>query len=220
LLVWGSWLAGVRLEWVEPTGRPAAIPDLSPRLPLLHLAPPPPSQTPTPTRQLRSLNHVKHISLGFQHSLAVGSHGKTATWGTDEGGSLGQGFRWPSPSARTPQSLPVRLVSGAAGWRHCAGVDGDGRLFAWGWGGAVGAGGLLSPNQDLGAGQLGLGSDRDAHAPRQLHRLLLGRSGFRDLRQSVGPGAGLWRALGVSCGRNHTAAVVEVEVQPCELAGG
>jgi hypothetical protein len=142
-----------------------------------------------------------------------------ATWGTDDSGSLGQGFKWPRPAAPAPEAVKVRLSAAAAGWRHCAGVDGDGRLFSWGWGGAVGGGGLTNPNEDLGAGQLGLGDNLDAHEPRQVHRLLIGRSGFRDLRQTVGPGGGLWRALEAACGRNHTAAVVEVQaVDPIELS--
>lgn len=166
---------------------------------------------------MQTVRNVKQVSLGFSHSLAVGSYGASASWGTDDSGCLGQGFMWPRPASPVPHGIKVRLAQAAAGWRHCGGVDEDGRLYTWGWGGAVGAGGLITPNDDLGAGQLGHGDDRDKFEPLQVMRLLVGRSGFRDLRQSVGPGAGLWRALQVACGRNHTAAVVEVEVAPHEL---
>lgn len=162
---------------------------------------------------------MKQLALGFSYSLAVGTHGRVASWGTDDSGCLGQGLKWPRPASPTPEAVKVALSTAAAGWRHCGGADADGRLFTWGWGGAVGAGGMINPSEDLGAGQLGLGDDRDAFEPRQVMRLTVGgRGGFRDLRQSVGPGRGLWRALQVACGRNHSAAVVEADVQPSELA--
>jgi alpha-tubulin suppressor-like RCC1 family protein len=232
------------------------------------------ARVPEPTRrrpraplppQLRTVRHAARLALGWTQSVAISSHGATATWGTDDSGSLGQGFKWPRPACPTPQvrargaagpgaggapglvgptaaalqatapartrhspccrprpplalqGIGLRLAAAASGWRHCAGCDDDGRLFTWGWGGAPGGGGLLSPNEDLGGGQLGLGDDRDAHEPAQVLRLLLGGGAFRDLRQSAGPGGGLWRAAGVACGRNHTAAVVEVEAAAGEV---
>ncbi|GBF93212.1 hypothetical protein Rsub_05944 [Raphidocelis subcapitata] len=171
-------------------------------------------------QQLPTLKSAQQLALGFGYSLAVCSHGRVASWGTDDSGCLGQGLKWPRPPCPTPVGVRVRLASAAAGWRHCAGVDDDGRLHTWGWGGAVGAGGFANPSADLGAGQLGHGDDRDAHEPRQVLRLRLGRTAFRDLRQSVGPGGGLWRALAASCGRNHSAAVVEVEAAAGELGEG
>jgi alpha-tubulin suppressor-like RCC1 family protein len=168
--------------------------------------------------QLRTLNYVKQLALGFDQSIAVGTHGRASSWGTDDSGSLGQGFLWARPACPAPASIGVRLATAAAGWRHCAGADEDGRLYTWGWGGAVGAGGLMSPADDLGAGQLGHGDDRDRDVPTQVFRILVGpRGGFRDLRQTAGPGGGLWRALRVSCGRNHSAAVLEADVAVREL---
>ena len=97
-----------------------------------------------------------------------------------------------------------------------AGVNSDGRLFAWGWGGAVGGGGLVAgPSYDLGAGQLGLGDDMDQYEPQQVQRLLFGRNRFRDLRQSMGGKP--WHAIQVSCARNHTAVVIEMDVSQREL---
>jgi hypothetical protein len=70
---------------------------------------------------------------------------------------------------------------------------------------------------DLGGGQLGIGDPgEDRYAPARVQRVALsggGSSGgaFVDLRGGGGGGT-TWRALQVSCGRNHTAAVVEVDV--------
>ncbi|KAF8058855.1 Herc6 [Scenedesmus sp. PABB004] len=167
-------------------------------------------------QQLRQLRHVGQLALGFSHSLSVGRHGDTYSWGTDEQGSLGQGWLWPKPGSRTPERLPIKLAAAAAGWKHSAGITSDGRLLTWGWGGAVGSGGLVSgPGADLGAGQLGHGDDMDGYDPRQVQRLLTGRGRARDLRASAGGG---WHAVAVACARNHSAAVVEADIPASELA--
>lgn len=165
---------------------------------------------------------MRRLALGFSYSLAAGAHGAAASWGTDDHGCLGQGFLWPRPGSPSPSPLPVRLAAVAAGWRHAAGADADGRLFAWGWGGAPGGGGLMAPDADLGAGQLGLGEDRDVHDPTQVQRLSLGGGAYRDTRQRGGGGGeeGVWRVLEVAAGRNHTAAVVELEAAAADIADG
>ena len=91
----------------------------------------------------------------------------------------------------------------------------QGRLYCWGWGGAVGGAGFGS--SDLGAGQLGHGDEMDYHEPKQVQRLLLPRGRFRDLRQNIPGIDSSWQALQVSCARNHTAAVVEVPLAESEL---
>lgn len=90
-----------------------------------------------------------------------------------------------------------------------------GRLYTWGWGGAVGAAGFMST--DLGAGQLGHGDEMDYHEPKQVQRLLMPRGKFRDLRQNLPGIDSSWQAVQVSCARNHSAAVVEVNAVPSEL---
>lgn len=69
---------------------------------------------------------------------------------------------------------------------------------------------------DLGAGQLGHGDEMDQHDPKQIQRLLYGRNRYSDLRQSLGSRP--WRALMVSCARNHTAAVIEADIPDSELS--
>ncbi len=105
------------------------------------------------------------------------------------------------------------VVSAAAGWKHSAAVGAAGELWTWGWGGAPGAGGFVSgAGADLGGGQLGIGDPgEDRLAPARVQRLVLPAARALDLR-----GGGAWRALQVSCGRNHTAAVVEVDASAVE----
>lgn len=71
--------------------------------------------------QLRGLHNVQQLCLGFSHSMSIGKHGDAYSWGTDENGSLGHGFMWPAVAAQRPAPVPVRLKSGAAGWKHSAG---------------------------------------------------------------------------------------------------
>jgi alpha-tubulin suppressor-like RCC1 family protein len=72
--------------------------------------------------QLRGLHNVQQLVLGFNHSMSIGKHGDVYSWGTDENGSLGHGFKWPTVAAQRPTPVPVRLISGAAGWKHTAGA--------------------------------------------------------------------------------------------------
>jgi hypothetical protein len=53
--------------------------------------------------------------------MSIGKHGDVYSWGTDENGSLGHGFKWPTVAAQRPTPVPLRLKSGAAGWKHSAG---------------------------------------------------------------------------------------------------
>eukprot|EP00775_Hariotina_reticulata_P010632 gene10632-10790_t len=170
-------------------------------------------------QQLPSLRHVQQLCLGFSHSMAIGRYGDVHSWGTDEHGSLGQGFRWPKPGSQTPERIPVRLQYGAAGWKHTAGVNSDGRLFTWGWAGAVGGGGLVAgPSYDLGAGQLGLGDDMDQYEPQQVQRLLFGRNRFRDLRQSLGGRP--WHAMQVDSQGGDDSVANEFFMYVFKASGG
>ncbi|GIL87512.1 hypothetical protein Vretimale_1578 [Volvox reticuliferus] len=157
---------------------------------------------------------VRHLSLGQLHSLAVLGDGRVMAVGMDEHGSLGGGTealqrRVAQRPVAVPGLSPAWLA--VAGWKHSAAVGHDGRLFTWGWSGAAGAGVF----QDYGGGQLGLGDDEDRWQPEQVLRLHTNRHRYYDLRASyVRP----WRVLGLAAGRNHTAAVIETELDMRDLA--
>lgn len=172
---------------------------------------------PLPVK-VSALRGVRGLSLGQLHSLAVDGDGRLMVWGTDEHGSLGQSLevlrersvQQPRRLASTPSSGWVAV---AAGWKHSLALDREGRLFSWGWSGAAGAMGGV---QDYGGGQLGHGDDEDRWAPEQVLRMHTSASKFYDLRMSyIKP----WRVLQVAAGRNHSAAVVETEIDFRDLAG-
>jgi len=91
------------------------------------------SLLPLMLSQLRGVHTVQQLCLGFSHSLSIGKHGDVYSWGIDENGSLGQGFKWPQPGAAVPTAVPVRLVGGAAGWKHSAGACGPTRPAGATW---------------------------------------------------------------------------------------
>lgn len=65
------------------------------------------------------------------------------------------------------------------------------------------------------AGQLGLGDLVDHWDATQVQRLQTSAQRFYDLRMSyIKP----WRVLQVACGRHHTAAIVETELDMRDLA--
>ena len=95
----------------------------------------------------------------------------------------------------------------STGWMHSAAVGPHGELYAWGWGGSVGTATSYETGRSSG-GQLGLGNEFDYWAPTQITDL---QTAIQDKQppESVAPAAE-WRALQVSCGFNHTAAVVQI----------
>jgi len=143
------------------------------------------------------------LALGGLHSAALTGSGRVYTWGTDEGGSLGHGRGVTSAAApRAVEGLPGGASQVACGWKHTAAAV-AGRLFTWGWGGAVGEGGDGGPGEagagGLGGGQLGHPDPLSRAAPSE-----------------VRPPSGLLGGVGdgrpgplaqVSCGFNHTGAV-------------
>ncbi|KXZ45322.1 hypothetical protein GPECTOR_56g419 [Gonium pectorale] len=168
----------------------------------------------TPVRLTSLPGDVESLALGQQHSLFVLRDGRTLVAGSDDHGSLGSGeellrqrvARQPSQVAGLPPA-----AAAAVGWRHCAVAGRDGKLFTWGWCGAAGMGGY----QDYGGGQLGLGDEADRWAPAQVLRLFTSRHRYYDLRA---PHLPPWRVLAVAAGRNHTAAVVEAQLDFRDLA--
>ena len=94
--------------------------------------------------------------------------------------------------------IPVQVASG---WQHNAGVE-NGRLWSWGWGGSVGSDSAVFPQHTSSGGQLGLGNEFDYWKP----------TAVQDLTDEEGKRlpASSWGALHVSCGLNHTAAIVKL----------
>ncbi|KAF5840100.1 regulator of chromosome condensation 1/beta-lactamase-inhibitor protein II [Dunaliella salina] len=173
-------------------------------------------------KQVPGLSGVTTMALGHMHALAGTAVGRLYTWGTDEFGALGRGEA--SMKVRLPVKTPteVRGVSGlgtgaapkalAAGWKHSAGITPDGRVLTWGWNGAYNEDSWFMG--DSGSGQLGQGDNHDRWDPTLVQRLHTSPKRFYDLRMSyIKP----WKALQISCGRNHTAAVIETELDTRDL---
>lgn len=188
--------------------------------------------------QIEGLPPVSSIACGGQHSLAATTDGRVAAWGANQNGCLGQGRK--AQKLRTPVPVPgLQAEQVAAGWKHSAAVGPGGTLYTWGWGGSQGEEKIeatallpLSPLSSLrcrqhslavlcgagtalsldaygsGGGQLGLGNENDYWEPAKVLRVNMGAGG--DLPQLAANGHSLWRALQVSCGLNHTAAIVEI----------
>lgn len=98
----------------------------------------------------------------------------------------------------------------STGWKHSAAVGHAGELYCWGWGGSVGTATSLETGQSSG-GQLGLGNEFDYWAPTLVSDLQMSESGALQSEAQEPVLAARWKALEVSCGFNHTAAVIEVK---------
>lgn len=144
--------------------------------------------------QIAELSSVASLTLGGQHSIAVQNGGATYSWGANESGGLGIGTD--NYQSSPPTQIPgLALDHASCGWKHSAGVTPHGRLFTWGFGGSVGEPSALYEKGDLGSGgQLGLGNDFDFWSPTEV--------AFDSVPEV--------KVLQVSCGFNHTAAVLEV----------
>ncbi|XP_031491759.1 ultraviolet-B receptor UVR8 isoform X2 [Nymphaea colorata] len=121
--------------------------------------------------------HVVHITRG----------GELYTWGTNENGCLGLGYK---NLARVPERVEGKLLQHAVsevscGWKHAAAIC-DGNIFTWGWGGSYGT---FSEDAHSSGGQLGHGTDFDYFEPTMVN-----------FGQSV-------NVLHVSSGFNHTGAI-------------
>lgn len=100
---------------------------------------------------------VVSIGCGAEHSLVATDQGEVFSWGWGRYGNLGDGEcedRLLPTKVKGLQGVHVRVV--ACGWRHSIVVDGDGRVFSFGW---------------SKYGQLGHGDNRDQLVPKQLQQL-------------------------------------------------
>ncbi|CAK9166658.1 unnamed protein product [Ilex paraguariensis] len=131
----------------------------------------------------------EEVACGGYHTCVITRGGELFTWGSNENGCLGIGC---TDVAHKPERVkgpflkhPVCKVS--CGWKHTAAIS-DGNVYTWGWGGSHGT---FSEDGHSSGGQLGLGNDVDYIEPAIV---------------SFGKNV---KALEVSCGFNHTGAILE-----------
>ncbi|XP_050203425.1 ultraviolet-B receptor UVR8 [Mercurialis annua] len=139
------------------------------------------------------LQCAKDVSCGGYHTCVVTSGGELYAWGVNENGCLGIGstnsFHQPERVEGPFMRSPVEKVS--CGWRHTAAIS-EGKIYTWGWGGSNGT---FSDDGQSSGGQLGHGSDVDYGKPL-----------FVPFEKSM-------KALQVSCGFNHTGAILEEDAE-------
>ncbi|WOL09445.1 ultraviolet-B receptor UVR8 [Canna indica] len=144
------------------------------------------AQTPTIVQELPI---SEEVACGGYHTCVVTSWGELYTWGSNENGCLGLGC---TNMIRNPEIVKSSVLKSsvskvACGWKHTAAISG-GNIFTWGWGGANGT--FFEEGHSSG-GQLGHGDDFDSNVPKMV-----------DFGKQV-------KALHVSCGFNHTGAILE-----------
>ncbi|CAK9319357.1 unnamed protein product [Citrullus colocynthis] len=146
------------------------------------------NKTTTPS-MISSLLDCEEVACGGYHTCVLTKGGDLYSWGSNENGCLGNGstsvFHLPERVEGPFSKSPVSKVS--CGWKHTAAISG-GAIFTWGWGGSHGT---FSVDGHSSGGQLGHGSDVDYVKPTMI-----------DLRENV-------KAVQVSCGFNHTGAILE-----------
>lgn len=149
--------------------------------------------------QLLGAPGIQQISCGGQHSIASLSIGTVATWGANQNGCLGLGKKaGPSKVPSVVKELGNDAEYVSAGWKHSAAISSGGKLYTWGWGGSQGTA-LSFEEGGSGAGQLGLDNDFDYWQPARVKEVCT--EGGERIRE--------WKCLHVSCGLNHTAAVIQ-----------
>ncbi|KAJ4715152.1 ultraviolet-B receptor UVR8 [Melia azedarach] len=138
---------------------------------------------------INKLPYSEEVACGGYHTCVLTSGGELYTWGSNENGCLGIGsidvFHLPERVQGPFSGSPVYKVS--CGWKHTAAIS-EGKLFTWGWGGSHGT---FSEDGHSSGGQLGHGDDVDYIQPTMVN-----------FGKNV-------RALQVSCGFNHTGAIIE-----------
>ncbi|KAH1255297.1 Ultraviolet-B receptor UVR8 [Glycine max] len=138
---------------------------------------------------ISELPSSKEVACGGYHTCVLTNSGELYTWGSNENGCLGIGS---SDVIHLPEKVQGPFLKSSVsqvscGWKHTAAIS-EGRVFTWGWGGSNGT---FSEVGHSSSGQLGHGSDVDYINPT---RVCFGED---------------VKALQVSCGFNHTGAILE-----------
>ncbi|XP_070030461.1 ultraviolet-B receptor UVR8 isoform X3 [Nicotiana sylvestris] len=138
--------------------------------------------------------YSEKAACGGYHTCVITGGGELYVWGTNENGCLGIGS---TDVAHSPERVEgpflrhsvseVWFSMVSCGWKHTAAISG-GNVYTWGWGGSHGT---FSVEGHSSGGQLGQGSDVDYIEPTivNFHRHM--------------------KALQISCGFNHTGAILE-----------
>ncbi|KAK9110247.1 hypothetical protein Sjap_018307 [Stephania japonica] len=139
---------------------------------------------------MSELPFCQEVACGGYHTCAISNGGELYTWGSNENGCLGVGcidaIHVPEKVEGPLFRLSVCQVS--CGWKHTAAIC-DGNVFTWGWGGSHGT---FFVDGHSSGGQLGHGDDIDYFDPIM-----------------VNFGTEHVKALEISCGFNHTGAILE-----------
>ncbi|KAG5408213.1 hypothetical protein IGI04_004532 [Brassica rapa subsp. trilocularis] len=133
--------------------------------------------------------YAEEVACGGYHTCVVTRSGELYTWGSNENGCLGTESTYVSHSPVRVEGpfLESTVTHVSCGWKHTAAIS-DNKVFTWGWGGSHGT---FSDDGHSSGGQLGHGSDVDYAIPAMVN-----------LGKNV-------RAVHISCGFNHTGAVLE-----------
>ncbi|KAF9599820.1 hypothetical protein IFM89_001766 [Coptis chinensis] len=147
------------------------------------------SNDATSPSMLSKLPNCQEVVCGGYHTCVVTSGGELYTWGSNENGCLGVGCTEAiyEPERVEGPFLKFSVFKVSCGWKHTAAVSG-GKVFTWGWGGSHGT---FSVDGHSPGGQLGHGDDIDYYEPMMV-----------EFGKNV-------KALEVSCGFNHTGAILE-----------
>ncbi|XP_040370454.1 ultraviolet-B receptor UVR8 isoform X4 [Rosa chinensis] len=131
----------------------------------------------------------EEVSCGGYHTCVITSGGELYSWGSNENGCLGIGTTdvLHLPERVQGPFLKSAVIKVSCGWKHTAAIS-EGNIFTWGWGGSHGT---FSEEGHSSGGQLGQGTDVDYIKP---------------MRVKFGENL---KALQISCGFNHTGAILE-----------
>ncbi|XP_071689901.1 ultraviolet-B receptor UVR8 isoform X3 [Rutidosis leptorrhynchoides] len=145
--------------------------------------------TVTTPSMIRELPFSEQVACGAHHTCVVTRGGELYTWGSNENGCLGTGD---THTVHVPERVQgpflMQSVSKVScGWKHTAAIS-DGNVYTWGWGGAMGT---FFEEEHSSGGQLGLGDDVDYVEPTKVN-----------FGENV-------KAVQISCGFNHTGALLE-----------
>ncbi|KAK7856874.1 ultraviolet-b receptor uvr8 [Quercus suber] len=151
--------------------------------------------TPRLIKNLEGIK-VKNAAAGLLHSACIDENGSVFVFGESAVDKVGFGKVNNATAqfmiSELPYSEEMYLIypkefKVSCGWKHTAAIS-EGNIFTWGWGGSHGT---FSEDGHSSGGQLGHGSDVDYIKPTMVT--------FE----------GNVKALQISCGFNHTGAILE-----------